>query len=167
MAAGVAAAPDTSKHTSVRQRVKHFKQKGKVDALKSAKQGSIVASRTIGNAEQDHWLIPFEDRRPHTNSKPVSKREGMLEKFTFGNYLVLVEYTGRLFRQGKARINDGIKSIFERLGTSIEFWTDRLKNMLASKELRGRQFSASEIGDRKVVKLKSRFVNMSPQPMAS
>ena len=140
VAAGTARTPESSQHTSVRQRVKHIKKRGKLKKLKSAVRGTIAASRTIGNAEQDHWLIPFEDRRPHTNSKPVSQREGMLEKFTLGNYLLLVDYTGRLFRNGKATISSGIRQIFDRLDTSIAFWCDRLKKMLAAKELRGVRF---------------------------
>ncbi len=39
----------------------------------------------------------------------------------------LVEYSGRLFRNGKAQINAGVKDIFERLGTSEEYWGDRIK----------------------------------------
>ena len=32
-------------------------------------------------------------------------REGMLEGFSLGNDLLLVDYTGRLFREGKAVIS--------------------------------------------------------------
>jgi len=165
VAAGIATVPETSQHTSVRQRVNHFKRKGKLGALKSAKQGSLAASKTIGNTEQDHWLLPFEDRRPHTHSKPSSNREGMLEKFTLGNYLVLVEYTGRMFRQGKAQISDRIKQVFERLGTSVAFWTDHVKKMLTAKKLRGRCFAGSQNGIPESVQERSstRMINLSPQ----
>lgn len=168
VAAGIAKTPETSKHTSIRQRVAHFRQKGKLDTLKSAKQGSVAASRKIGNTEQDHWLIPFEDRRAHTNAKPVSKREGMLEKFTLGNYLMLVEYTGRLFREGKARINDCVRDIFDRLGSSFEFWIDQLKKMLLAESLRGRCFAGSEGGLKNLQpnRLTAKAINLVPQ-MAS
>ena len=140
VAAGIAQIPEASEHTSIRQRVKHFQTIRKLGTLKSAQKGSLVASEKIGNSEQGHWLIPFEDRRPHTHSKPTSNREGMLEKFTLGNYLILVEYTGRFIRDGKAKIEKGIKQIFDRLESSIEFWNHRLKKMLASNELRGFKF---------------------------
>lgn len=143
VAAGIAKSPETSQHTSVRQRVKHVDRRGKIKTLKSATQGSLAASRSIGNTEQDHWLIPVEDRRPHTRSKPTSKREGMLEKFTLGNYLMLVEFTGRLLRKGKATINTRIKTIFDRLETSIEFWIDRTKKMMTSRVIRGNRFGAT------------------------
>ena len=168
LAAQMAATPESSRYTSIAQRIGHFKQKGKLHLLKSAREGSVRASRTIGNAEQDHWLIPFEDRRPHTNSKPSSKREGMLEKFTLGNYLLLVDYTGRLFRTGKARMSDSVRKIFDRLDSSIEFWTAGLKKMLASKQLWGRCFAGSEKGiPEKMSKLSPRAINLSPQASAN
>ena len=39
------------------------------------------------------WLIPIEDRR-----KQGALHEGMREGFTFGQYLMLVDYTSRLGR---------------------------------------------------------------------
>ena len=165
VAAGTAKTPETSNHTSIKQRVSHVCQKGKLDTLKSAQQGSITASRKIGNVEQDHWLIPFEDRRPHTNAKPASDREGMLEKFTVGNYLLLVEYTGRLFRQGKARISDEIREIFERLETSFEKWIDLVNRMLQAKSLRGRCFAGAEGGLNSIKpnRLTANAINLIPQ----
>lgn len=140
LAAGLAQTPEASKHTSIRQRITHVSRKHRVAALKSAMKGTIAASRSLGNVEQDHWLVPLEDRRTYTRSKSGSKREGMLEKFTLGNYLILVEYTGRLFRKGKARISSGIKQIFKRLESSIEFWNHQLHKMLNKTELRGVRF---------------------------
>ena len=45
------------------------------------------------------WLCPIEDRRGLD-----STREGMMQGFSLGSYVQLVDYTGRLFRQGKASI---------------------------------------------------------------
>ena len=145
LAAGMAALPETSRYTSVRQRVRHFHQKNQHKQLKMARQGSVAASRKIGNAEQDHWLIPFEDRRPHTNCRPSSKREGMLEKFTLGNYLLLIDYTSRMFREGKARVKDGIPPIFDRLETNLELWAGKVQSMLSLKKLRGHRFASAEL----------------------
>jgi len=47
--------------------------------------------------EQDLWLCPVEDRR-----RQGATREGMLEGLSLGSYLLLVDYTSRLCRQGKA-----------------------------------------------------------------
>ena len=49
--------------------------------------------------EESIWLCPIEDRRGLD-----SAREGMLQGFSLGSYLILVDYTGRLFRAGKAAI---------------------------------------------------------------
>ena len=62
-------------------------------------------------------LCPIEDRR-----RLDSLREGMLEGFLLSNYLLLVDYTGRLFREGKARISAELSAILERLGSSVEAW---------------------------------------------
>lgn len=170
VAAGMARTPENSQYTSLRQRIRHFRQEGKLATLHSARQGSIPASRRIGNAEQNHWLIPFDDRRPHTHARPSSEREGMLEKFTLGNYLLLVEYTGRMYRRGKARISTRLQQIFDRLETSFEFWTSQLTKMLCSKKLRGWCFSGSQQGiststqDRLSARSgQSRTLNLSPQ----
>ncbi len=71
--------------------------------------------------EDDLWLVPIEDRR-----RLDSVREGMLEGFTLGNYLLLVEHTGRLLRDGKGSISAELADIFDRLGSSAKSWQTRL-----------------------------------------
>ena len=41
----------------------------------------------------------------------------MMQDFPLGSYVKLVEYTGRLYRQGKASISAELAGIFERLGS--------------------------------------------------
>ena len=136
VAAGLAAAPETSKHTSIRRRVKHVKEKGKLNELKAAVQGSVTGSRVAGNIEQDLWLCPLEDRR-----LLGSPREGMLEGFSLGSYLLLVDYTSRLCRRGKARVGREVASILDRLGTSAEVWWHRLRTLFGKKRLMGSYFA--------------------------
>jgi hypothetical protein len=50
----------------------------------------------------------------------------MLEGFSLGSYLLLVDYTGRLYRNGKARMSRDLAGILDRLGTNQEFWDWRL-----------------------------------------
>ena len=163
VAAGVAAKPETSKNTSLRQRLDHAESKGAIDRLKVAKQGAVAASKAAKNLEQDHWLAPIEDRREAQTFK--SKRIGLLPTFSLGSYLQLVDDTARMFRLGKARMAAGTKEVFERLGTSMEVWCFRLKRMLDSVDLRGNCFT----GDRERLepikqKRKQRVANLSPQP---
>jgi hypothetical protein len=53
-----------------------------------------------------------------------------------------VEYTGRLFREGKAAISGELAGVFERLGSNAENWQARLQKLAAGRLL-GRFFAAS------------------------
>ncbi len=53
----------------------------------------------------------------------------MLEGFSLGSYLLLVDYTGRLFRDGKAVISAELTGILDRLGTTAESWQARLEKL--------------------------------------
>jgi len=66
----------------------------------------------------------------------------MLEGFSLGSYLLLVDYTGRLFRDGKATISRALSGIFDRLGSSAESWWARLEKLRRGRLL-GRFFAAS------------------------
>jgi hypothetical protein len=55
---------------------------------------------------------------------------------------MLVDYTGRLFRDGKAAISAELSGILERLGSSAERWRARLEKLKAGRLL-GRFFAAS------------------------
>jgi len=65
-----------------------------------------------------------------------------IEGFSLDNYLLLMEYTGRLFRAGNAVISGELAGVFERLGSNAENWQARL-HKLAAGRLLGRFFAAS------------------------
>ena len=138
VAAGVAATPETSKHTSLRQRVQHARASGKLESLKAAAAGSIAGSRAAGRLEESHWLCPLEDRR-----RKGSEREGMLENFSLGTYLLLVDFSSRLCREGKARVSPEVAGIFQRLGTSAEFWSGQLTKLFGRERLLGSHFASN------------------------
>jgi len=96
----------------------------------------VAGSIAPANLEESIWLCPVEDRR-----KLDSSREGMLEGFSLGSYLLLVEYTGRLFRDGKAVISAELPRILERIGSSAESWWARVEK-LSKGRLLGRFFAA-------------------------
>jgi hypothetical protein len=137
IAAGMAEVPEASPHTSIKERVDHVKAQGRTENLKAANEGSIAGSKAAAGLEESHWLCPIEDRR-----RIDSTREGMLEGFSLGSYLMLVDYTGHLFREGKVAISREVAEIFERLGTSAESWQARLQK-LSEGLLFGRFFAAS------------------------
>ncbi len=95
--------------------------------------GSVAAA----GLEEALWLCPIEDRRGLD-----SDREGMLAGFSLGSYFLLVDYTGRLFRNGKAAISVALAGVFDRLGFSVEKWTSRLET-LRNGRLLGRFFAGS------------------------
>jgi hypothetical protein len=164
LAAGQASTPESSSYTSLRQRVVHVRAKGELDRLKGASQGSVAGSRAAGDVEQDHWLVPIEDRRRHTGASPASDREGMLETFSLGSYLLLLDYTGRQYRSGKARMSPQEREVFARLGTDEQVWGARMKKMLSARDLRGRYF-AVEREKLEAISPNShrRLPNLSPQ----
>jgi hypothetical protein len=168
LAAGIAPTPEDSPHTSIKQRVAHVRGQGRLSRLKAARRGSVAASRAAGNLEQDHWLVPIEDRRSHPGRGPQSSREGMLETFSLGSYLLLLDHTGRLFRAGKARMSWGLAEVFQRLGTSQEYWSERIKKMLASRDLRGCFFAADPQAVRQLSAQRGkRLANLTPQPQSA
>lgn len=61
--------------------------------------------------------------------------------FTPGNYLLLVEYAGRLFPRGRASISREVASVFARL-ESDAVWQDRLLKLSDGRRL-GRFLAAS------------------------
>ena len=144
VAAGIAEVPEASEHTSIKERVDHVKSQGRTEDLKAARNGSVAGSNASAGLEDSHWLCPIEDRRGLD-----STREGMLDGFSLGSYVLLVDYTGRLFREGKAAISREVAEIFERLGSSAETWQARLEKLTKGRLL-GRFFAASRLRLREV-----------------
>jgi REP element-mobilizing transposase RayT len=147
VAAGLVAVPEAGEHTSIKQRVEHVEELGRVETLQAAESGSVAAQAVSSGLEESLWLCPIEDRRGLD-----STREGMTEGFTLGSYLLLVEYTGRLFREGKASISGELAGVFARLGSDGESWSARLLK-LSRGRLLGRYFASSrqrlrEVADR-------------------
>jgi len=137
VAAGIAELPEAGEHTSIKERIDHIKAQGRTEDLKAAQGGSVAGSAASGGLEEAHWLCPIEDRR-----RLDSAREGMLEGFSLGSYLLLVDHTGRLFREGEAAISREVAAILERIGTTAETWQARLEK-LSKGRLLGRFFAAS------------------------
>ncbi|AGA28565.1 hypothetical protein [Singulisphaera acidiphila] len=66
-----------------------------------------------------------------------STREGMVEGFTQGNSLLQVDFTGRLFREGKGSISCDLAGVFARLGSDGASWLLKL----SGGRLLGRDFA--------------------------
>ncbi len=125
VAAGIAAVPESSPHTSLRARVEHVRREGRLQDLSAAAEGTLAGVQASGGLEESLWLIPIEDRRRRGDSQ----REGMLEGFTLGHYLLVVDQTGRMFREGKASISPQLAGILDRIGADGQRWWDRMRQL--------------------------------------
>ncbi len=138
VAAGIASVPETSEYTSIATRVEHVEAQGQTDQLEAAVQGSVAGSLAAGSLEESLWLCPIEDRRQFDSS-----REGMFEGLSLGSYLLVVDYSARLFRTGKARISAELAGVFERLGSRASDWQLRMEKLQRGR-LFGRFLAASQ-----------------------
>ena len=82
---------------------------------------TFFGSNSSAGLEESIWLCPLEDRRELDSS-----REGLSQGFSLGNDLLPVDYSGRLFREGKTVISAELAGILNRLGTTAESWQARL-----------------------------------------
>jgi hypothetical protein len=97
-----------------------------------------AGSGAAAGLEDGLWLCPIEDRRGLD-----SAREGMIAGFSLGNYLLLVDYTGRLFRAGKAVLSRDLAEILGRLEISAEGWQARLERLRQGRAILGHSFPRS------------------------
>jgi hypothetical protein len=97
----------------------------------------VAGSNAAKGLEESHWLCPIENRR-----RLDSSREGMIEGLSVGSYLLLIDFTGRLFRDGKAAISAEVAGILERLGSNAESWWCRIEK-LCNGRLLGRFFAVN------------------------
>jgi REP element-mobilizing transposase RayT len=129
VAAGIAATPETSDHTSIKQRVDHIRSTGAIETLElSAATASVAGAWIEGDIEQSCWLCPMQDRRGASEGHSGG-REGMLAGFSLAGYLELVDWTARVYRTGKARLSAEVATIMQRLGTNADVWQARIVNL--------------------------------------
>ena len=161
VAAQVATTPEKSDYTSIKQRLDHVEAQGATARLEAAKDGSVAGSHAAAGLKDSLWLCPIEDRRGLD-----STREGMMQGFSLGSYVQLVDYTGRLFRQGKASISAELAGIFERLGCSAQSWQDRMEKLRDGRVL-GRFFAATRAKLREIAERLGmrRPVNVAGNPV--
>jgi hypothetical protein len=137
VAAGIDPAPEISPFTSIKKRAEHVESQGRTADLAAAQTGSVAGSCAASGIEEALWLCPIEDRRGLD-----SAREGMFQGLSVGSYFLLVDYSGRLFREGKATISAELAGILERMGCTSARWTHRLEKLREGRWL-GRFFAAS------------------------
>ena len=138
VAAGICPLPEQSPHTSIRERVEHLVAEGRLQDVQQIRNGSVPAQQVSEGLEDNHWLIPIEDRRAQG-----APREGIKSGFALGQYLLLVDSISRSVREGKAQLAQSLASIFERLEMDADRFEQRLTNMLKTNRFYGSFCSAS------------------------
>ena len=157
-AAGMSSLPELSRHTSLRTRVQHCQTNGRIGDLKKAKISTVAGTKTSDGLEDSLWLSPIEDRR-HLKAE---SRPGLMDGFSLGSYLQLVDWTSRLVREGKARVTDRIRSLLDRLDTTADLWSVMLQRLFKRRRPTGVAFAfhrerlreaATKLGRRHLVNL--------------
>ena len=115
---------EQSPHTSVTERIEHAWPRVIRADFEAALRGRVVENLPVGAAEQTHWLCPLEDR-----SAPGVLREGMMPGLSLPKYLLLLDYSARVFREGKANLSADVAPILTRLGTTAETWQEQLTQL--------------------------------------
>jgi hypothetical protein len=67
----------------------------------------------------------------------------MIEGFSLGSYLLVIDYTGRLVRGGKAAISPELAGVFDRLGCTAAHWKAQM-DKLNQGRLLGRFFAGTK-----------------------
>jgi hypothetical protein len=137
LAAGLVQVPEESAHTSIRVRIEHCRQQGRIDDLRAALQSSVAGVQAASGSEENLWLCPIEDRRQHE----ARSRRGLLDGFSLGSYLQLVDWTSRLVRQGKARVSQDVTELLDRLGTTGNAWEATLSKLFSTSRHTGVAFA--------------------------
>jgi hypothetical protein len=138
VAAGLERLAEDSPHTSIRARVDHCRRKGRIGDLQAARNSSFAGCEATRGLEDDSlWLCPIEDRR----QRDANARAGMLDGFSLGSYLLLVDWTSRLARPGKARVSAEIAALLDRLGSGVENWRATMERLFTASRLTGVAFA--------------------------
>jgi hypothetical protein len=107
LAAGIAATPEESTHTSLGTRISHCQANGTVETLRD---DLSVLTRNAAQ-EAGLWLLPMDDDRSQGGERP-----GLHDGLTLSCYLRLVDASSRMIRAGKASLEAEMAPIFQRLG---------------------------------------------------
>lgn len=119
-AAGASSAPETSEHTSLRERLDHCRAQGAEATLRDD-----LSTRTDDpRQEAGLWLLPLNDRRADGKG-----RAGLVAGFTLSCHLRLVDAASRAIREGKASVPTDAASIFNRLGLESSHWLESLATL--------------------------------------
>jgi hypothetical protein len=135
VAAGIAATPGKSSHTSAKARVDHCKAQGK---LKVMVNDSPLCVRFSAGTRS--LAVPVEDQR---NPNGIGLA-GMLHGVSLTGYLQLLDWTSRLIRLGKVNLAASVPPLLARLNIEPSVWRATLEKLLRTTKKVGSYFGSSE-----------------------
>ena len=135
LAAGCVKLPELARYTSLWVRVDWCRRQGRLSDLQAAPPDRHWGRRRRG-MESGLWLCPLDDRRGRGET-----RVGLLDGFSLGSYLLLVDATSRLLRPGKARVGPEVTALLTRLGTTPEVWQVTMQHLFSRPRLLGVAFA--------------------------
>ena len=113
VAAGLAATPEDSTHTSLSARLDHCRANGTAESLRND-----LSTQTHRPAQEAGlWLMPIDDHRPRGEG-----RVGLIAGCTVSCYLRLVDAASRVLRDGKTSLAPELAPIFQRLNLDQDAW---------------------------------------------
>lgn len=136
LAAGIVKLPEEARYTSLLLRIERCRELGRLSDLKAARVSSAVAAQRCQGMEAGLWLCPIEDRRARGEEKA-----GLLEGFSLGSYLLLLDASSRIIRANKARVEPDVQPLLDRLGTTLEAWQTAITAMFSRPFPRGVAFA--------------------------
>ena len=121
--AGIADTPETSEHTSIKERIKP--QFNLSWAIKS-----YISHGGFSEHLQSKNPIPIKPLAAFVGGEKKNQASGI--HFEFKDYLELVDFTGRAIRDDKAgHIDEGFPPILQRLGMEEKLWFEDCQNFEA------------------------------------
>jgi hypothetical protein len=122
--AGIAKTPETSEYTSLYERIKYLKRQMKGKGNNQSLHNTVDFLSKCDKLKQPPQLMAF------ANGNDIEQSKIPLINFNLSEYLLLVELTGRTFRDTQyGKIPDKCKMIFERLNMKADGWFEMVKGL--------------------------------------
>lgn len=131
VAAGLAATPEASPHTSIKARIDHCVADGTLDMVQEGNRYTLPE-----NVEQGSWLLPIEQ-------KHGADSRGMLPGLSLTGYLEVLDWSSRALRPGKAHVAKEAPPILERLKIGECAWLATLQRLFGPVKTSGSHFGTT------------------------
>ena len=156
VAAGLAATPETSPHTSIKSRIDQCAANGTLEVVQQGNRYSLPE-----NVEQGSWMLPIEQ-------KHGSDTRGMLPGLSLTGYLEVLDWSSRALRPGKAHVAEEAPPILDRLKIGECAWLATLQRLFGPVKTSGSHFgTTSSLTDAASAKGRKFLKNVTGRDLAA